>query len=74
MSRGAQSHSPKSIAARIYNQDNPLNLRQTGMQFNSISANNNYETSHRADSSNGYHQPAMAATFMGQRMYNVRNQ
>lgn len=51
-----------------------MNLRQTGMQFNSISANNNYETSHRADSSNGYHQPAMAATFMGQRMYNVRQQ
>lgn len=32
VSRGAQSHSPKSIAARIYNQDNPMNLRQTGMQ------------------------------------------
>ena len=31
VSRGAQSHSPKAIAARIYDQGNPMNMRQTGV-------------------------------------------
>lgn len=48
VSRGAQSHSPKSLANKIYEQSNPMNLRQTGVNFSSISnhqqsAENNYQ-------------------------------
>ena len=66
ISRGAQSHSPKAIAQRIYQKD----MNATGMAFNSIPSNANPE--YERDSSTGYN-PAMAATFTGGKMFNIRN-
>jgi len=66
ISRGAQSHSPKAIAQRIYQKD----MNATGMAFNSIPSNANPD--YERDSSTGYN-PAMAATFTGGKMFNLRN-
>jgi hypothetical protein len=46
-------------------------LNATGIAFNSIP--NNANPDHERDSSAGYN-PAMAATFTGGKMFNIRNQ